>query len=143
MQWKLISSTLWQISYYSQLTIIIILKQLKVLFFSILSLKTKQKLRSSFNECAGNNAEILFEVVWVVINDIAWFHQIKVFVRILSLCMVCMVHHNEPMIMYINDLFCLFNKCYYRKIINLQACCLIAIGQDIPVLIEQRMPFHV
>lgn len=57
--------------------------------------------------------------------------------------MVCMVHHNEPMIMYINDLFCLFNKCYYRKIINLQACCLIAIGQDIPVLIEQRMPFHV
>lgn len=39
------------------------------LFFSILSLTTKQKLRSSFNECAGNNAEILFEVVWVVINN--------------------------------------------------------------------------
>lgn len=41
-----------------------------------------------------------------------------------------------------NDLFCLFSKCYYRKITNLQACCLIAIGQDIPVLMEQRMPFH-
>lgn len=42
-----------------------------------------------------------------------------------------------------NDLFCLFSKCYYREITNLQACCLIAIGQDIPVLMEQRMPFHV
>lgn len=42
-----------------------------------------------------------------------------------------------------NDLFCLFSKCYYSKITNLQACCLIAIVQDIPVLMEQRMPFHV